>query len=249
MGLRNVFPDFSQPIVVGNPQLRLYGLGALSEYDCFYDIKTVTMTICQPRNGCITSETLTRKELEDWGRSIKAVAATAFKGEGKTCAGDWCRFCKAKVRCRTLADYNLELEKAMTKDVELLTDEEMADVLERAEKLRTWVNKITDYAYDEAVNGRQWKGFKLVEGRSIRRYKDESAVVKALTQEGFTEDAFMKPRELQTITGLEKLLGKKKFGELLGDYIDKPAGRPVLVPESDKRPAIGDMFKDLGGNE
>ena len=232
---------------VDNPQLRLYGLGALSEYGAFMDAETVTMTICQPRNGGISSETLTVKELTDWGNAIKAIAETAFKGEGSTCAGEWCRFCKAKVRCRTLADYNLELEKFSHAD--LLTDDEMAEVLERAEKLKTWVNKITEYAYDEAVNGRHWKGFKLVEGRSIRRYISESAVIKTLKEEGFTEDDFLKPRELQTITGLEKLLGKKKFSELLGDFIDKPAGKPVLVPESDKRPAIGEMFTDLGGNE
>ena len=232
---------------VDNPQLRLYGLGALSEYGAFMDAETVTMTICQPRNGGISSETLTVKELTDWGNTIRAIAETAFKGEGSTCAGEWCRFCKARVRCRALADYNLELEKFTSTD--LLTDDEMAEVLERAEKLKTWVNKITEYAYDEAVNGRHWKGFKLVEGRSFRRYISESDVIKTLKEEGFKEDDFLKPRELQTITGLEKLLGKKKFSELLGDFIDKPAGKPVLVPESDKRPAIGEMFKDLGGNE
>lgn len=234
---------------VGNPQLRLYGLGALSEYGAFLDAETVTMTICQPRNGGISSETLSVNELTDWGNAIRAIAETAFKGEGTTCAGDWCRFCKAKVRCRALADYNLELEKAMTKDASLLTDEDMAEVLERAEKLKTWVNKITEYAYDEAVNGRQWKGFKLVEGRSVRKYSDETAISEKLLEEGYSLEEIYQPMKLLPITGLEKLLGKKKFGELLEAYIDKPAGRPVLVPESDKRPAIGDMFKDLGGTD
>ena len=235
----------------GNPQLRLYGLGALHEYEFFYDVDKVTMTICQPRNGGISSETLTVEELTEWGNHIRQTAETAFRGGGDLCAGDWCRFCRAAARCRALADYNLELEKVMFKSIDTLSDGEMAEILERLEKLKNWETKVKDYVYAQAMDGRVFKGLKLVEGRSVRKYSDEKAVSEKLLEEGYSLEEIYQPMKLLSITAMKKLLGKKGFGEILGGLIEKPAGTPVLVPESDKRPAVtaGGMFNDLGKDD
>lgn len=235
---------------VGNTQMRLYALGAYQEYGFAYDFKTITMTIVQPRNGGVSSDSMTVDELLEWGDSIKPIAEKAFKGEGDTAPGIWCKFCKAQVACKTLAKYQLELEKDLFSDADLLTHEEIGEVLGRAEKLLTWVNKVKEYAYLEAVDGRPVKGYKLVEGKSVRRYKDESDVRARLVQCGLTHEDIFQPPKLLTLTAMEKKLGKKKFEEYLGSYIEKPPGQPMLVPESDKRPAItaGDMFEDLGGS-
>ncbi|MBR4695250.1 MAG: DUF2800 domain-containing protein [Selenomonadaceae bacterium] len=222
---------------VGNPQLRLYALGAYRELSCVYDIDRVRMTIVQPRNGGISSEELTSDGLLIWGESVKPLAEKAFKGEGDFVPGEHCRFCRAQNRCRALAEYEMEIAKKQFDDMSLLTDDEISDILEKAEGLVSWVNGITAYALREAVeNGRKWPGWKLVEGRSNRKLKDENEARKILEKAGYTEEQIMKPREIKGFTDLEKLTGKKKLDALLKDVILKPPGKPKLAPESDKRP-------------
>lgn len=233
----------------GNTQLRLYGLGA---YDLVHrilgvDAKEVQMTICQPRNGGISTEVLPIAELLAWGESIKPIAQLAIEGKGEAKAGDWCRFCKAAPRCCVLKQENMELEAFDFKSVGLMSDTEVADVLTRLEPLVGWANKVKKYAQEEALQGRTWPGWKLVEGRSVRKYKDEDAVVSKLIGCGYQPAEFYKPLSIIGLTDMEKLLGKKRFSEILGDFVIKPPGSPVLVPESDKREAIGSeiVFEDL----
>lgn len=232
----------------GNTQLRLYGLGA---YDLVQsiglDVKEVQMTICQPRNGGISTEVLSIEELLAWGESIKPIAQLAIDGKGEAKAGDWCRFCKAAPRCCVLKQENMELEAFDFKAVGLMSDAEVADVLTRLEPLVSWANKVKKYAQEEAINGRTLPGWKLVEGRSVRKYKDEKDVETALLRYGYSPGEFYKPMAIIGITDMEKLLGKKRFGEILGDFVIKPPGAPVLVPESDKREALGSeiVFEDL----
>lgn len=233
-----------------NSQLRLYGLGAYSVFSFLVDdLKSVQMTICQPRNGGISTEVLPVDKLLEWGESIKPVADLAFKGEGSTCAGDWCQFCKAAPRCRRLAEYNMLRDKELFKDPDLLDDAEMAELLARVDGVKNYVTRVKDYAYKEALNGREWPGWKLVEGRANRQYSDEDAIAKVLEENGLQSVQFMRPPALKGITDLEKLLGKKNFSAMLDDYVVRPEGKPVLVPESDARPAIGNgdrYFEDLG---
>ena len=223
--------------VEGNPQLQLYALGAIETFGSIYDFDEVKMTIVQPRNGGISEAVMTVEALKEWGESIKPIIAQALKGEGEFQAGDHCRFCKAAPRCKALADYNLSLARLEFKDVDLLTDEEIADVLARVDLLKNYADMIAKYALQEAVAGRhQWPGFKLVEGRSRRVYTDTKAITKALTAAGYKKAQFMKPQELIGVTDMTKLLTKKRFEELLGDYLEKPQGKPTLAPVSDKRP-------------
>lgn len=222
---------------VENPQMKLYALGALEIYDSLYDIEEVSMTIFQPRRENISTWTISVKELRDWAENeLKLKAKKAYDGEGEYIPGEWCTFCKAAVKCRARADEKLKLAQSEFKLPPLLTDSEIEEVLSKISDLTKWANEIIAYATDAAVNhGKEWHGFKIVEGRSVRKYKDEDAVAEAAKANGY-KDIYR--QSLITITEMEKLMGKTKFEEILGDLIYKPPGKPTLVPLSDKRPAM-----------
>lgn len=221
-----------------NPQLRLYGLGAANLFDSLYDFDTVRMTIIQPRLDHISTEELPLSELLAWAEDdVKPRAQMAMDGTDYTAVGDWCRFCPAKAICRKRAEYNLSIAKDDFKKPPLLSDEEIGDVLRRADELQHWVKDVGDYALEQALAGKQYDGWKLVEGRSVRKYADDLKVAEALKAAGYDE-AMLYERKLYGISAMEKIVGKKRLTETLGDLIMKPAGKPVLVPESDKREAI-----------
>ena len=221
-----------------NPQLRLYGLGAANLFDSLYDFDTVRMTIIQPRLDHISTEELPLRELLAWAEDdVKPRAQMAMDGTDYTAVGDWCRFCPAKAICRKRAEYNLSIAKDDFRNPPLLSDEEIGEVLRRADELQHWVKDVGDYALEQALAGKQYDGWKLVEGRSVRKYADDLKVAEALKAAGYDE-AMLYERKLYGISAMEKIVGKKRLTEMLGDLIMKPAGKPVLVPESDKREAI-----------
>ena len=220
-----------------NPQMMLYALGALELLDGIYDIQKISVSIFQPRRENVCTWSLPKEELLRWARDdLVEKARLAYAGEGEYCAGEWCTFCRASVRCRARAEEKLRLAKEEFKYPPLITDEEIEDVLGEIPELIKWANAILAYATDAAVNhGKAWIGFKIVEGRSVRRYKDEDAIAMEAESAGYT-DIFDK--KLITLTRMEKLMGKKAFTDILGGLIEKPPGKPTLVPVSDKRPAI-----------
>lgn len=224
----------------GNPQLRLYGLGMYLDQSIFYKIERVCMTIVQPRLGNISSEEMSVADLMEWGAKIVAPKAElAAKGEGEFVPGEaQCRFCKAKTLCRARAEENLKTAREdFALPPELSTDE-VAELLPKLDELQAWAKDLQEWAQDQAVNhGVTFKGYKVVAGRSNRKYTDEGAVAEKLLASGYEHDDIFEEKLLR-ITQMEKLLGKKKTAELIGDLIEKPAGKPTLVPESDKRPAI-----------
>jgi hypothetical protein len=220
-----------------NPQMKLYALGALEIYDSLYDIKEISMTIFQPRRENVSTWTVPVEELKAWAEEeLKPKAAKAYQGEGEYMPGSWCTFCRASSRCRARADENLKLAQMEFKMPPLLTDSEIEEVLSILPDLTKWANEITTYATDAAVNhGKEWQGFKVVEGRSVRKYKDENAVAEKAVISGY-KDIYRK--SLIPMTEMQKLMGKTKFEEILGNLIYKPPGKPTLVPNSDKRPAM-----------
>ena len=222
-----------------NPQLRLYGLGAYLEHSMLYDIRRVRMTIIQPRLENISTEELTAEELLAWAETeVKPKAELAYAGEGEFSVGDHCRFCRARKICRARAEKNLELAKYEFMDPPLLADEEIGEVLQKADELAHWVKDVTDYALAEALKGKKFDGWKLVEGSSRRKYSDQAEAEAVLTAAGYAPEAIRKPIELIGLTEMTKLLGKRKFEELLSELLIKPEGKPTLVPESDKRPEL-----------
>lgn len=220
-----------------NPQMMLYALGALNLFDCLYDIEQVTMTIFQPRLSSISTWTISAEELYKWAEEVlKPKAELAAKGEGEFISGSWCRFCKARNTCRARAESFLELAKMEFQPPALLSDEEVAEVMEKADELSKWASDVMAYAQAEAIeNGKHWNGYKLVEGRSTRRFIDEKKVEEAAKGAGYTD---IYNKSLITLTAFEKLMGKDTFKEVLGSYVTKPAGKLTIVPVSDKRPEV-----------
>ena len=222
---------------VNNSQMMLYSLGALEIYDSLYDIDEVSMTVFQPRRDNVSTWTIPVTELRDWAENeLKPKAELAFNGEGEYCPGDWCTFCRAAVKCRARAEEKLRLAQSEFRLPPLLSDEEIEEVLGKLADITKWANDLLAYATDAAVShGKQWSGYKVVAGRSIRKFKDEDAVAAAAKAGGYKD---IYKQSLITLTEFEKLMGKTKFNEVLGDLVYKPPGKPTLVPVSDKRPAI-----------
>ena len=218
-----------------NPQMMLYALGALDAFGDLYDAEAVTMTIYQPRRNSISECTLTVQELTAWAEeTLKPAAELAYRGEGEFACGAWCRFCKARATCRKRAEENLKLARMDFAPGPLLSDEEVAEVLAQIDDLTAWASDIKAYALSEAIKGREWNGYKLVEGRSNRQYTDPALAARLVAEAGY--DPYEK--KLLGITAMTRLLGKKKFGEILGGCVEKPRGKPTLVPIDDKRPAV-----------
>lgn len=228
----------------GNSQMMCYALGALEAFGDIYDINQIKMTIFQPRRDNISTYTISKENLLKWADEVLApTAQLAYVGKGEFNAGDHCTFCKVKATCRKRAEYNLELAKYDFEMPATLDDTEIAAILEKVDEMISWGNDIKDYALQQAQSGVHFEGWKIVEGRSNRKYTDENAVADTVKDAGF--DPYEK--KLLRITAMSTLLGKKKFEELLGGLIYKPPGKPTLVPESDKRPAMNtakDDFKE-----
>lgn len=225
-----------------NPQMMCYALGALEIFDGIYDIETINMTIYQPRRENVSTYTVSKVELLQWAADVLVPAAKlAYSGEGDFKAGEHCQFCKVKATCRKRAEYNLELARYDFEMPATLEDEEIEGILAKADDLAAWVSDIKEFALQLAVSGKEWSGWKLVEGRSNRKYTDETAVADAVTAAGF--DPY--EQRLLGITAMTSVLGKKQFESILGSLTYKPQGKPTLVPECDKRPAMNTANRDF----
>lgn len=279
---RGVFVDANH-----NTQMMLYALGALNAYGYIYDIQIVRMSIIQPRLDNISTFECTRKELEDWGESIKPVAKLAYEGKGKQKPGDWCRFCRAKPVCEackeealslcreefldldegalpeetraspddgkskeknsgrssavvevtdTTAPYTPDTSAPVFKQPGLIPMSELVKILPTLNRISSWIESVFAFVSSEAIShGVPIEGYKVVEGRSKRVFTDTKAVVEKAVQNGYTD---LYRKELISLSEFEKMMGKKKFAELLGDYVVKPPGKLALVPDSDPRPAV-----------
>lgn len=234
---------------VGNPQLRLYALGAYLSLSALYDFETVKAVVFQPRLNSVTHEELSVKELLDWAAAtVKPRAELAYKGEGKYKIGEHCRFCRAGSVCRARAEEAFKvIEQSETSKPPTLSDDEIEAVLGKLDDTERWINAIREYAQNKAVNeGRKWRGFKVVEARTQRKISDPIEAALRLERLGYSQEDITNTK-LKGITELERILGKTKFASTLSDLIVKPVGAPILVGASDKRPEINpiaDAFKE-----
>jgi hypothetical protein len=224
--------------------MMLYGLGALTLFDMLYDIDKISMTIFQPRVNNFPTDEMTVEELLSWAEEeLKPKALLASRGEGEFCAGDHCAYCRVAARCRARTLKNLEMARYEFQKPPLLSDDEIVEIISAANEISKWANDVYTYATSRAINeGKQWDGFKLVEGRARRKYTDETAVAEAAKGAGYT-DIFK--QSLISITEMEKLMGKKKFSDILGDLVEKPKGKLSLVPDTDKRKPVDTVFQDF----
>lgn len=248
-----------------NSQMMLYALGGLAAYGFIYEIETVRMSIVQPRLDNISTFECSRQELEEWGESIKPIAKLAYEGKGEQKPGDWCRFCRAKPVCKACADealalcredfldldagafdtaeesdmtapYEANTQTAVFKQPGLIPLSELAEILPTLNRISSWIEAVFAFVSSEAINhGVPIPGYKVVEGRSKRVFTDTKAVVDTAMQNGYTD---LYKQSLITLTEFEKMMGKKKFNELLGKFVAKPPGKLALVPDSDPREAV-----------
>lgn len=235
---------------VGNPQLRLYALGAWSAHGWLYDIEEVRMTIVQPRLDSVSTDTIPVDVLLEWAETVvKPAAALAFAGEGEFKPGGHCRWCKVKGNCRARAEANMEALAHEFQDPAVLTNEEIGSILFVAEQLQAWAKDVSDYAFEQAKAGNRISQWKLVEGRSNRIITNKDAAWAALRDAKLESDKYLKPQELHGIGELEKRVGKKELAKLLDGLIIKPSGKPVLVPETDPRAELNSLENDFSGVE
>ena len=231
-----------------NPQIMLYGLGALHAYDYIFDIRNVKMTIVQPRLDHVASFVLSADELRDWGNNtVSPIAKLAYNGQGDQKAGDWCRWCKIKATCKARAEKQGQTV-AMMAEAEL-TDDQICQILAASAEIKAWLSDIESHTVQRLSDGETLPGWKLVEGRSNRKIKEPEALAEKLLNCGVDAARIYKPQELQSLTALEKAVGKARFNELCGEYVYKPQGKATLVPESDKRPALGSVENDFNFEE
>lgn len=233
---------------VENPQMMIYALGAWDLFNFEYDIRKVRMTIVQPRIDNLSEFELDAADLINWAvDELQPKANEAYAG-GKQKPGNWCQFCKVKANCKALSSMCIEAQQANPDPRKISKEVMESTILPLLSTFKTWLTGVEEYSLEQALSGVQYQGFKIVEGRSIRKITNPTAVMELLDKEGFAKEAYIKPTELRSITDLEKLIGKKRFGAICAEYINKPQGKPTLVPESDKRPAFNqaaDDFKDI----
>ncbi len=227
-----------------NPQMMCYALGAAEMFGILYDIENIHMTIFQPRIANISEWSISIKELYDWAETVlKPAAELAYKGEGEFKAGAHCKFCKIKSNCRKRMEYNMQLARYDFAMPDTLEDAEVAILLGRLDELISWAGDVKDYALQQALSGKNYDGYKVVEGRASRKYSDDDKVAEAVKAAGYEPYE----QKLLGITAMTSLMGKKKFDEVLGEFIVKPQGKPTLVPETDKRQPMNvasDDFKE-----
>ena len=223
-----------------NSQLMLYGLGALEAYDFLYDIKEVTLTVAQVRLQGISSWTVSAKDLREWGNMVVIPKARlAFDGKGETNPGDWCMFCKFKNQCKARSKYLTDLyEMHKEKEKETMALEDLAYILDHEKLIKNWLSDIEEYALGLGLAGTKIPGYKVVEGRSNRKITDGDGLASALIEKGYSADEVYRPQEINTITALEKLVGKKDFETYSTGFIEKPEGKPTLVKDTDRRKSI-----------
>jgi hypothetical protein len=221
-----------------NPQMMLYALGAYTDYCLLFPIEQIKMTIVQPRLDSVSEFSIFPSDLLAWAEStVKPIAAKAFAGEGEYVSGDHCRFCRAKSLCRARAEFNTAIEGSYPKKPPIISNSEVGELLTKAQDLLRWVKDLQEFALSECLAGREVAGWKAVEGRSTRTFTDQEAAFDVLTAHD-VEEAVLYERRPLTLAAAEKVVGKTKFSDLLAGYIVKPPGKPALVAEGDKRPAI-----------
>lgn len=232
----------------GNTQARLYAAGAMETYGLLYGFDKITVHIYQPRMNNISTCTYTVEELEDWLNNwVTPRAKLAIKGEGKQKAGEWCRFCKIKGNCKArMVDTMCNLiNSGFNTNAEELTQKQIESALPVLGEITKWVKDLEAYALDQALQGTRYKGFKIVEGRSVRKVTDEPGLIEALHKMGYQDEVIMTKPKLETISNIEKAIGKKMFAGISMPYVEKPKGKPTLVPASDKRPEYRDEEKEI----
>lgn len=226
---------------IDNSQLKLYGLGSVFKHRLSYNMKDIKLTVVQPRTYSISSFVIDVHELEHWADTeVTTKAKMAFNGEGELRTGEWCKFCRFKPKCRAIYDDNQKLMLKDFGDPDELTEDEIREVFEKADQITSWVNAVNAYVLDKLLKKEKFEGYKLVKGRSTRKFTNTEALVVKLKEKGFKDEDILSQPKILGITAIEKLIGKKNFETELSDFITKTEPKPSIAPASDKRDSFFD---------
>lgn len=222
----------------GNPQLRLYGLGALDTFgDLLGDVQKVTMTVFQPRLGNVDSETLTADELRAWREEIRPIAADALAGSivfGPSESA--CRWCPVAGECKPRMEIAARQDFALAP--ELLSVDELAAILEKLPLIKDWVSAVEAHALDKVYSqGEHIPGWKVVLSGGRRGITNEVKVAESAHAIGYKDEDIRNPGKLKGLGDLEKIMGKEDFGMAVAPFVAKSEGKPSLVPDADHRPS------------
>ncbi|WAX09145.1 hypothetical protein BT401P1_00025 [Bacteroides phage BT401P1] len=213
-----------------SPQFKMYALGVLAKFGG-PKVKRIRMSVAQPRLKHFETIEVDVRDLLDWAEKVlRPKAKLAYEGKGEQVVGSWCQFCPVKATCRAQRDEIVHDFEEYPDTPHLLTDEEIVDMLGKLDRYRSWFESLNQYAYAEAMKGKKWDGYKLVEGRSARKIVDPDKVRDKLLKT-YLEDEVLNI-SLKGITDLEKLMGKKVFAAEIGEYVKSQPGAPKLVPDS-----------------
>jgi hypothetical protein len=230
---------------IDNSQLKLYGLGSVYKHRLSYQMEDILLTIVQPRTFSISSFLINVDVLEHWADTeVTTKAMMAHNGEGELKAGEWCKFCKFKPKCRAIYDENVKLMQKDFSDPDELTEEEIKEIFDKSDQIVSWVNSVNALILDRLLKKEEFPGFKLVKGRSIRKFKDAKVVAEKLIEKGFKTDDFMSEPKLLGITAIEKLVGKKDFNEKYTDLVFKSEAKPTIAVSSDKRESYFESLEE-----
>ena len=225
-----------------NTQEMCYGLCAMETFGNLYDIEDINLCIFQPRLSNVSEWSLTVKELYKWADEILKPGIEKIRaGSEEFHPSRHCVFCKAKPLCKALRDQNLELAKHEFRPAFLMDDSEIEEVLDKADDFVNWINSVKEFALEDAMKGKKYDHYKLVEGRSNRKYVDETKVINVVKEAGYSPYE----EKLLSVTGMQSRLGKARFEELLGNLVVKPRGKLTLVPREDKRPEVNPASVDF----
>lgn len=233
---------------VDNYQARIYALGAYEAFHDLYNFRHVKEIICQPRLDSVTEEVLSIEELIQWADEvIKPAAQLAWRGEGEFHSGDWCRFCSVKAICRENVLNSLSVIENMFDSPDVVSDDKLEKMLPFLDTAEEWIKDVKAYVYNQAMQGKTWRGYKLVHGRRPGRvWKDESTVIDQLSRAGYTEQQIYTEPKLKSPADLEKTLKKAAFDALVGRYVFQGEGKLTLVPEDDSREEYRPVETDFG---
>ena len=225
-----------------NTQEMCYGLCAMETFGNLYDIEDINLCIFQPRLSNVSEWSLTVKELYKWADEILKPGIEKIRaGSEEFHPSRHCVFCKAKPLCKALRDQNLELAKHEFRPAFLMDDSEIEEVLDKADDFVNWINSVKEFALEDAMKGKKYDHYKLVEGRSNRKYIDETKVINVVKEAGYNPYE----EKLLSVTGMQSRLGKARFEELLGNLVVKPRGKLTLVSRDDKRPEVNPASVDF----
>lgn len=213
-----------------NSQLGIYGLYAYKLFVDVYPIKKIRLVIYQERIHNIDDQTVNVEDLLEWEVGVlRPAAKEAQNPNAEAVSGKWCKYCPGRNVCRQRSEDALSIN--VEKKPELMTDAEIEELLPKLDFIIDYCASIKDYALKKAIEGKKWKGYVLSESSTKRKISDEEAVKRILKEAGYCPEV----TKLMSIRELQKLVGKTKFNDLVGQYVIKPKGQPVLAPETDAK--------------